>query len=451
MLHPLLPKEDGLALLTDLYQLTMSAAYHANGRNGPATFELYFRRLPLHRSYLVAAGLEQALHYVSGFRFTADDIRYLRSLETFRAVDSAFFDFLEQLRFTGDIWAVPEGTPVFPNEPVLQVRAPLIEAQLLETYLLSVLNMQTMIATKAARIVRAAKGRGVVDFGTRRAHGPQAGLYAARASYVGGCLGTSNVLAGKLLGIPVFGTAAHSFTMAFPAELEAFRAYYRVFPDHTVLLIDTYNTLEAAAMVKDVGAGVRGVRIDSGDLLDLSIKTRRILDETGMNHVKIFLSGDLNEYKIQKLISAGSPADFFGVGTELVTSYDDPALSGVYKLVEATMEGESRAVMKISPGKLSYPGRKQVVRFERNGCFDHDRICLATEPLPEDGMPLLQPFVKNGRILGELPSLEETRRFAAGALDRLPDSFHLIEHSEEAKVELSGKLLHLTQEVEKAL
>lgn len=447
MLQPLFLNEESMALLTDLYQITMAAAYHANGRNEPAVFELYFRRLPLNRSYLLAAGLEQALHYVTRLRFTAEDITYLRALEPFQQVSPSFFEFLAEFRFTGDIFAVHEGTPVFPSEPVLQVRAPLIEAQLLETYLLAVLNMQTMVATKAARIVRASQGHGSVDFGTRRAHGPQAGLYAARAAYIGGCMGTSNVLAGKQLGIPVYGTAAHSFTMAFPSELGAFRAYYRVFPRHTVLLIDTYDTLEAAALVKDVGPDVRGVRIDSGNLLDLCVKVRRILDDTGMQHVKIFLSGDLNEYKIEELLRRGCPADYFGIGTELVTSYDDPALSGVYKLVEAS----GRPVMKISPGKISYPGPKQVYRFSQNGKFDHDRISLAGEPSPEGGTALLQPFVRNGRQVTELPSLEETQQYAAQALDSLPEVFHNIHHSAEARVELSASLLETTRKLEESL
>src|SRR5262245_3799792 len=239
MLQSLLINEDEIGLLTDLYQLTMAAAYWSNGLNEPATFELYFRRLPQNRSYVVSAGLEQALHYLSTLKFTPKAIEHLRSLEVFRTVNSGFWEFLAELKFTGEVRALPEGTPVFPLEPILQITAPLIEAQIVETYLLSVMNMQSMIATKAARIVRAARGRGCVDFGTRRAHGPQAGLYAARASYIGGCIGTSNVLAGKICDIPVFGTAAHSFTMSFPNELQAFQAYARVFPDHSTLLIDT--------------------------------------------------------------------------------------------------------------------------------------------------------------------------------------------------------------------
>jgi nicotinate phosphoribosyltransferase len=230
MLHPLFLDREGMALLTDLYELTMAAAYHAYGRNEPAVFELSFRRLPENRSYLVAAGLEQALYYITTIGFSQENINYLQSLEEFQNIKVDFFDYLRAFRFTGEVWAVPEGTIVFPGEPLLQVRAPLIEAQILETYVLSVLNMQTMVATKAARMTRAARGRGVIDFGTRRAHGPQAGLYAARASFIGGCIGTSNVLAAKELGIRPYGTAAHSFTMAFASELEAFRAYESLFP-----------------------------------------------------------------------------------------------------------------------------------------------------------------------------------------------------------------------------
>lgn len=440
-----------MALLTDLYQLTMAAAYHAYGRNEPAVFELSFRRLPSNRSYLVAAGLEQALHYILTLRFSEENIDYLRNLKPFHGVQASFFEELARFRFSGDVWAVPEGTPVFPSEPVIQVRAPLIEAQLLETYLLAVINMQTMVATKAARIVRAAQGRGVVDFGTRRAHGPQAGLYAARAAFVGGCLGTSNVLAAKELGIEPYGTAAHSFTMAFASELEAFRAYYNVFPEHTILLIDTYDTLEAAGIVKDVGPNVQGVRIDSGDLLDLSIRVRDILDRTGMPHVKIFLSGDLNEYKIEELLRNGAPVDFFGVGTELVTSYDAPALSGVYKLVEATIDQKMNPVMKVSSGKHSYPGRKQIYRFESERKFERDRICLALETPPAGGTPLLAPVVQSGKLAGQMPSLREIQSRTAAALGTLPPEFHRIHQAAASPVEFSEELLNMTDKLERSL
>ncbi len=380
MLRSLLIYEDEIGLLTDLYELTMTAAYWSSGLNEPATFELYFRRLPQNRSYIISAGLEQALHYLSSLKFSASAIEYLRSLEVFRTVNPGFWEFLAELKFTGEARALPEGTPVFPLEPVLQITAPLIEAQIVETYLLAVMNMESMVATKSARIVRAARGRGCVDFGTRRAHGPQAGLYAARASYIGGCIGTSNVLAGKMCDIPVFGTAAHSFTMSFPTELQAFQAYAHVFPDHTTLLIDTYDTLVAANKVKQVDAYVKAVRIDSGDLNELALQVRKILDRDGLSNVKIFLSGDLNEYKIDQLIKDETPVDFFGVGTELVTSYDDPAMSGVYKIVESRSGGVVHPTIKTSPGKPSFPGKKQVYRFQEQGMYSKDLIGLDRDP-----------------------------------------------------------------------
>ncbi|MGH9858231.1 MAG: nicotinate phosphoribosyltransferase, partial [Acidobacteriota bacterium] len=338
-MQPFEVTQENSSLLTDLYELTMAAAYWSNQMTGTATFELYFRRLPPDRSYIIATGLEQALHYICNLRFTNEQIDWLRKQEIFSKTGAGFFDYLSAFKFSGEVRGVREGTVLFPLEPMLQIRAPLIEAQVLETYLLSMMNMQSMIATKAARIVQSAKGRDVVDFGARRAHGPQAALLAARASYIGGCAGTSNVLGGFLANIPVTGTAAHSFTMAFGDELTAFHAYHQIFPDHTILLVDTYDTLQATRKVKEIGPSVKGVRIDSGDLLDLSKQVRRILNEDRLESVKIIASGDLNEYKIEQLLAAGAPIDAFGVGTELVTSYDAPALGGVYKLVEATIKG----------------------------------------------------------------------------------------------------------------
>lgn len=447
MLRSLLITEDEIGLLTDLYELTMAAAYWSSGRNEPATFELYFRHLPQNRSYIISAGLEQALHYITALKFPPSSIEYLRSLETFQKVDSGFWDFLAGLRFTGEIRALPEGTPVFPLEPVLQVTAPLIEAQIVETYLLSVINMQSMIATKAARIVRAARGRRCVDFGTRRAHGPQAGIYAARASYIGGCIGTSNVLAGKLCDIPVFGTAAHSFTMSFPTELEAFQAYAHVFPDHTVLLIDTYDTLAAARKVKQVDADVKGVRIDSGNLGEFAKQVRAILDRDGLSDVKIFMSGDLNEYKIDELVREQTPADFFGIGTELVTSYDDPALSGVYKIVESSSGGVFHPTIKTSPGKPSYPGKKQIYRFETEGMYSKDLITLDSEPSSESGKAMLQEYVRNGKLIRTLPSLPETQKFTQDCLSHLPDPFHHLTVPASYEVEFSKTLKELHQSV----
>lgn len=442
-MQPFEVTEENSSLLTDLYELTMAAAYWSNQVTGVATFELYFRRLPANRSYLVAAGLEQALHYICNLRFSSSQIRWLRDHEIFRHIDPGFFDYLAGFRFSGDVWAIPEGTAVFPLEPVLQVRAPLIEAQIVETYLLSMINMQTMIATKAARVVRAARGKEVIDFGARRAHGPQAALLATRASYIGGCEATSNVLGGYLAKIPIAGTAAHSFTMAFPNEIDAFRAYHRNFPDHTTLLIDTYDTLQAARRVKDIGATVKGVRIDSGDLLELSKQVRKILDEDHLQSVKIIASGDLNEYKIDQLLKAGAPIDVFGVGTELVTSYDAPALSGVYKLVETTMDGRKVGTAKTSPGKPSFPGRKQVYRYLQQGYYTHDKLCLFEERHPSAGLPLLQPYVSNGTLQQQLPSLANIRRYAGEELRRLPDAYHDLTTVRPYSVVISDALQNL--------
>lgn len=449
MFRSLCVTEENASLLTDLYQLTMAAAYWANGMNGMSSFELYFRRLPPFRSYVICAGLEQSLQYLCSLKFRAEQVAWLRGLEQFRSVDPGFFDYLAGFRFTGEVWSVSEGTPVFPNEPLMRITAPLIEAQIVETYLLSMINMQSMIATKAARVVQAAKGRGVVDFGTRRAHGPQAGLLAARAAYIGGCMGTSNVLASQAAGIPSYGTAAHSFTMAFAEEQEAFRAYYRVFPDNTVLLIDTYDTIRAAQRIHEVGPNVRGVRIDSGDLLDLSQKVRKILDDQGMPGVKIFVSGDLNEYRIEELVEKGACIDYFGVGTEMVTSYDNPALSGVYKLVEATVDGRLRSRMKISPGKLSYPGRKQVYRFRDGNSYSHDMLSLSDEHPPEGGTPLLQCWIREGRPVQEAPEPAEVRERTLLELKRLPEACHRLRERAEYPVIVSDGLKAELSKLEK--
>ena len=433
-MQPFEVTEENSSLLTDLYELTMAAAYWSNQTTGMATFELYFRRLPPNRSYIIAAGLEQALHYICNLRFTEKQIEWLRNHKIFGHTDPGFFDYLASFRFSGEVWGVREGTVLFPLAPMLQIRAPLIEAQILETYLLSMINMQSMIATKASRIVQAARGRDVVDFGARRAHGPQAALLAARAAYIGGCAGTSNVLGGYLAEIPITGTAAHSFTMAFNDELAAFRSYHKNFPDDTILLIDTYDTLQAARKVKEIGPSVKGVRIDSGDLLELSRQVRQILDQDGLHSVKIIASGDLNEYEIEQLLAAGAPIDAFGVGTELVTSYDAPALGGVYKLVEATINGREVVTAKSSPGKPSYPGRKQVYRFLQKGYYTHDKICLFTERHPSGGLPLLQLYVANGKLQEELPSLDQVRRYTAEELRRLPDDYQNLSTTKEYRV-----------------
>lgn len=446
MLKPYFVDSNNASLLTDLYELTMAAAYWASGRNEQAVFELYFRRLPKNRSYIIAAGLEQALEYISNLHFSEEQLTWLKNIPAFRQVDPAFFDYLRKYRFSGDVWGIPEGTPVFPLEPFLQVQGPLIETQILETYLLGTVNVQSSVASKAVRMVEAAKGKPVVDFGTRRAHGPQAGLLAARASYIGGCIGTSNVLAGEIGGIPVYGTFAHSFVMSFPSELEAFQAYQRVFPNNTILLIDTYDTMEAAAKVDEVGGKILGVRIDSGDLLQDSITVRKILDEAGLREIKIFASGDLNEYKIESLIKQGAPIDIFGVGTELVTSYDDPALGVVYKLVEVTRNGKVYGTKKTSGGKISYPWRKQVYRFKENGFYREDLLARFEEAPPAGGTPLLQCYMRNGSLVEDVSDLVQIQERTLQEVNQLPAELRRITERAAYPVEFSKALREELQE-----
>jgi nicotinate phosphoribosyltransferase len=409
--------ERAFGLTTDLYELTMAAAYFENRlQNTRAIFELFVRRLPRRRSYLVAAGLEQALDYLSNLRFTNDQINYLREHPTFKNVSSEFFDYLAAFRFTGDVWAMPEGTIAFGMEPLLRVTAPIIEAQVVETFLLSTINFQTMIASKASRVVAAGAGRSIIEFGTRRAHGSEAGLFGARAAYIGGCIGTSNVEAGHLFGIPTFGTLAHSFVMSFEDEDEAFRAFLKVFPDTATVLVDTYDTIAAVKrLARDFGHNIPAVRLDSGDLCELSKEVRKILDAAGMSNTKIFASGDLNEYKIADLVSQGARIDSFGVGTELATSYDAPALSGVYKLAGLEDNGQVRMRIKLSHDKSTYPGPKQVWRLtDETGTFRQDNIALADEPNNRAGSwhPLLNKIIQNGQVINPLPRISRETRFA---------------------------------------
>jgi len=419
------------SLVIDLYELTMSAGYFSNNYNHYSTFELFIREMPRNRSYLVNAGLDQAIEYLLNLNFTANDIDYLRSLKVFQQVNSKFWEYLEDFRFSGDVWGIPEGQIVFPGEPLLRVSAPIIEAQIVETFLLASYNFQTLIASKAARVVQAAqldgKKRGVMEFGSRRAHGPQASVLAARASYIAGCIGTSNVLAGQRFKIPVFGTAAHSWTMAFPSEIEAFKSYYKVFPESTILLIDTYNIENGARNAVKTGSGIRGVRIDSGDLAVESSKVRKILDDAGMKDVTIVVSGDLNENKIRKLVEAGAPIDSFGVGTQLATSEDAPSLGGIYKLVEQEIDGKTRYRAKFSVNKATYPGKKQVFRLlDGSGKFIKDIIGLENDQISEKHIELLKPIIKKGKLIYHSPSMEEIRNFFQDnfkSLDRKFTSF----------------------------
>jgi nicotinate phosphoribosyltransferase len=339
---------------------------------------------------------------------------------------------------------MPEGTLAFPNEPILRVTAPIIEAQVVETYVLSQICFQTLVATKAARVTEAAQGRSVVEFGTRRAHGPESGVLAARAAYVGGCAGTSNVQAGMRFGIPVFGTLAHSFIMAYADEAESFRQFERNFPEHSVLLVDTYDTL--AAIDKIIASGLRpkGVRIDSGDLADVAHAVRERLDAGGLNGTTIFASGDLNEYSIAEFVAKGAPIDSFGVGTELATSYDAPALSGVYKLVELTRGVEHSYAMKLSGHKSTFPGAKQVYRLSRDGKFDRDVVACAGETV-RDGEALQACVMREGKRLVPSPSLPEVQRYARQQLSQLPDRYRLLKDAQTYPVEFSDELKRLQE------
>ena len=399
------------ALLTDLYELTMAAGYFAAGKQAEvATFEFTIRRLPRNREFVVTAGLHRACEYLLNFRFEPGDILYLRGLPSFQNVPAAFWEYLADFRFTGDVMAVPEGTILYAGQPVMNIRAPLIEAQLPETYLLSAITFETLIATKAALITHEARGRDVIEFGTRRAHTPEAGVLAARAAYIGGCAGTSNVLAGQRYGVPVMGTAAHSWVMSFASEEEAFRRLQSLLGDRTVHLIDTYDPMEGARIAARVGNPLWGVRIDSGDFLEISRLVRRILDDAGLKDAKIMASGDLDEHRIKTIVSAGAPIDAFGVGTELATSGDAPSMGTVYKLVEIHRDGAVRYAVKNAEDKGTIPGAKQLFRL-----MDHDVLALAHENV-EGAEPLLQPVIRGGKLVGPLPSLAETRARAQSAL-----------------------------------
>jgi nicotinate phosphoribosyltransferase len=410
------PDRWALGPITDLYQLTMMAGYHASGMTKKqASFELFVRRLPPHRSYLVFAGLEQAIADLLALAFSPEQIEGIRRFPAFAHVDQAFFAMLGSLRFQGDVWAMPEGTVVFPGETLLRVTAPLPQAQWVETFLLASLSYTTLVASKAARVVTAARGRTLIDFGARRGHGPHSGLLAARAAYIAGFGGTSHVEAARLLGIPVAGTMAHSWVQSFVSEEEAFWAYARAFPGATTLLVDTYDTLAGVRKAAAIDPPIQAVRIDSGDLAGLALASRKILDENHRSAVKIMVSGDLDENEIARLLASSCPIDGFGVGSELITSRDAPTLSMVYKLVE--IDGNGR--FKLSPGKKTYPMAKQVYRqFDEKGMFRGDLVTRADEEA--EGEALLAPIVRAGRLVKELPTLETIRAWCADQLAALP-------------------------------
>ncbi len=435
------------ALLTDLYQLNMMQAYLDRGETKTAVFEFFVRKLPRERGFLIAAGLEQVLEFLAELRFTPEELDWLASSGRF---GKNLIDYLAGLRFTGDIHAMPEGTVFFPDEPILRVTAALPEAQLVETRLINLLQFQSMIAAKAARMVLAAPGKRLVDFGLRRAHGAEAGFLAARASYIAGFAGTATVLADKEFGIPIFGTMAHSYIQVHDDEAEAFENFARARPKNLTLLIDTYDTEAAARKVvalaprlKAAGISIGGVRLDSGDLITLSKAVRRILDEGGLRDVTIFASGGIDETVIANIIRSGAPIDGFGIGSSLTTSYDAPGLDCAYKLEEYA--GLPRR--KRSAGKATWPGRKQVWRrFGADGRMAGDILSLENDD--QAGEPLIELVMQGGKRVAPAPTLAEIRARAARDLERLPEPLRRLEPGASYPVEVSEALSRLAAEVD---
>jgi nicotinate phosphoribosyltransferase len=438
---------DSSVLLTDLYELTMLQGYFRQRMNGPAVFELFVRKLPPHRNFLLAAGLPQALDYLAGLRFADDELAWLAASRRFTP---EFVDSLADLRFTGDVDALPEGTVFFADEPILRISAPLREAQLVESRVMNLIHYETLVASKAARSVLAAPGRILVDFGLRRAHGGEAALLSARACYLAGFAGTATVEAGRAFGIPLFGTMAHSYVQAHADEASAFESFARAQPDNAVLLIDTYDTeraahkvVELAARLAPAGIAIKGVRIDSGDLGQNARRVRAILDAAGLTGITILASGNLDEYRLRELVGERAPIDGFGVGTRMNTSADAPYLDCAYKLVEY----DGRARRKRSEGKATWPGCKQVFRrYAPNGSISGDVLTLAAETLP--GTPLLAPYMRAGRLLVPTPALTTIREHARTALARLPAPLRSLDDAEPRPVEIAPSLRTLAAEVD---
>jgi len=442
---------DSLALLTDLYQLTMAQTYFQSQRLDPATFSLFIRSYPPNRGYFVAAGLQDVLEFLEQFAVDSTGIDYLHSRRLFA---DDFLDLLKGLKFTGDVWAIPEGRLAFTDEPFLEVTAPIIEAQIVETFIINQVNLQSLIATKAARCVHAASGRAVVDFALRRAHGIDAGMKVARASYLTGFTGTSNVRAGQEYGIPIVGTMAHSFVSSFEREMDAFRAFIASFPNNSILLIDTYDTLAGARKAVEIakemaanGQQLQGVRIDSGDLKKLAIEVRRIFDEAGLKSVKIIGSGGLDEFDLADFTVADVPYDSYGVGTKMGVSADAPWFDIAYKLVEY---GE-RPVLKLSTGKASWPGKKQVFRMrDERGQLQKDVIAPREENIP-GADPLLHKVMASGKVAVRCRTLEEIRDNFMAEFKRLSDPIKAIRNPASYPVEISPQLTKLREEVGRQL
>jgi len=436
------------ALLTDLYQLTMVQAYLHQSMEEEAVFEFFVRRLPPNRNFLVAAGLEQVVEFLSHLHISSDELVWLKSTDRFKP---ELLQYLEQLRFTGNVDAMPEGTIFFPNEPILRIIAPLPLAQLIETRVMNLLNFQTMIASKAARSVLVSGRKPIIDFGLRRAHGAEAGLLAARASYLAGFAGTATVLAGMQYGIPIYGTMAHSFVQAHKDESVAFEHFAQAQPDNVVLLIDTYDTeagahhvVALAPQLTAKGISVKGVRLDSGDLAEHARNVRRILDEGNLRHAQILASGNLDEYRLQSLVTSGAPIDSFAVGTAMTTSADAPSLDCAYKLQEYA----KRPRRKRSEGKATWPGRKQVYRqYASDGKLAHDIVTTLDDQQTDEA--LLQPVMKEGRSIAHHPKLTELRQRAAEQLARLPHAMRTLECVPPYEVRIAEALQRLAQAVDR--
>lgn len=442
------PSGASAALFTDMYQLTMAQAYLAEGMLEPTTFSLFYRNLPDDRNYILSCGIEDVVDFLCELSFGDDDLAYLRDTGEF---SDAFLDQLADFGFTGEVHALPDGTPVFPNEPLLEVTAPAPEAQIVETWVMNQMHVQSVLATKAARIVHAADGRPVLDFGLRRIHGADNGLKAARAFHVAGVAATSNVLAGRVYGIPISGTMAHSYIQAHDSEMDAFRKFAGEFPE-TVLLVDTYDTLQGVKNVvrlaEELGDDfrVKGIRLDSGDLAELAGKARRILDDAGLVNVDIFASGGLNEFEIRDMLDRDAPIDGFGVGTAMGVSPDAPDLDIAYKLVEYAGRGR----MKLSTGKPTLPGAKQIFRRYEDGRATGDTLGRRDES--QDGTPLLETFVRDGRRVRQADTPDRARERAAGQLDAMPEEIVAIDRADNGyPVALSNALRDHRDEVQAAV
>ena len=466
-------KQMNLTMLCDYYELTMTNGYYACGMQNRITyFDIFFRSVPDGGGFAIAAGLEQAIRYIQQLHFDEDDIAYLRGRKMF---SEGFLESLRNYRFTGDIWAVPEGTPIFPNEPIMTVRAPAIEAQIIETFLLLTLNHQSLIATKANRVTRAAQGRTVLEFGSRRAQGSDAAVLGARAAYIGGCKGTACTLTDELYGVPAGGTMAHSWVQMFDSEYEAFKAYCEIYPDNPTLLVDTYNVLKSGVpnairvfneVLKPRGLTKCGIRLDSGDMTYLTKKTRKMLDEAGWASCKISCSNALDEYLIQDLLNQGAQIDLFGVGERLITARSEPVFGCVYKL--AAVEDEAGNIIpkiKVSEnvGKITNPHFKKVYRFYGNdtGKAIADYICLHDEVVDDSrdleifdpqatwkrkniynftAKELLVPIFQNGELVYDMPSLPEIQKYCAEQVDTLWDEVKRFDNPHTYYVDLSQKL-----------